>query len=288
MNLNLEFSGNVIRAIGLNESGEIVLKEELSLSFNLNDEQVTRKNKEDLTAEFEESMNRMLEEEEDREVKPAGILIGTGQTFLNVSPVDFNEDAGSITSHILWELSNYYPDNYKDFNIKYYRLNNNYLSDNIDDVLLIAINRKKIEFIKQLCDSGNIKVKNVEIDHFAVEKCLKEHYGNEINNKTILITGCKNGRLDYSLIVNGSMKYYNYDLTERSDYRNLLISQMNILNSSAHIPERYYLYGDGSTADVRDFLETQFHIPVSIISYSGRNEDSAFAPLYGLALKNLT
>jgi len=288
VNLNLEFSGNILRALQLSESKEIILKEEIRLSFNLNDEFHSRKNRENLIEEFEESVRPIFKDEE-QEFRSAGILIGTGQTFLNVMPVDFNEDAGTISSHILWELSNYYPESYKDFTIKYFRLNNNYLSENIDDVLLIAINKHKLEFIKSLCDSCDISIRNVEIDHFAVEKCLREFNPDDIRNKKVLIIGSKSERLDFSLIANSTMKYYDFEVTERSDFRNLLVRQINILNSSLFTIDRFYLYGDDKAAVIKSFLEDQFkNIPVSFISYTGNKEDSGFAPLYGLALKNLS
>lgn len=288
VNINLEFSGNILRALQLNDAKEVILKNEITLSFNLNDEFHSRKNKDSLIEEFEESVSSIFNNE-DQEQRTAGILIGTSQTFLNVMPVDFNEDAGSISSHILWELSNYYPESYKEFTIKYFRLNNNYLSDKIDDVLLIAISNSRLEFIKSLCDSCDVSIKNVEIDHFAVEKCLKEFYPAEIKNKSVLIIGSKSGRLDFSLVSNGLMRYYDYEVTEKSDYRNLLVRQINILNSSLFNIERFFLYGDDKTASIKNFLEEQFqNIPVSYISHSGKNEDSGFAPLYGLALKNLS
>jgi Tfp pilus assembly PilM family ATPase len=288
VNINLEFSGNILRALQLSDSKEVILKNEITLSFNLNDEFHSRKNRDSLIEEFEESVSSIFNNE-DQEQRTAGILIGTSQTFLNVMPVDFNEDAGSISSHILWELSNYYPESYKEFTIKYFRLNNNYLSDKIDDVLLIAISNSRLEFIKSLCDSCDVSIKNVEIDHFAVEKCLKEFYPAEIKNKSVLIIGSKSGRLDFSLVSNGLMRYYDYEVTEKSDYRNLLVRQINILNSSLFNIERFFLYGDDKTASIKNFLEEQFqNIPVSYISYSGKNEDSGFAPLYGLALKNLS
>lgn len=286
-NLNLEFSGNILRALQLNDSKEIVLKKEIPLSFNLNEEVHSRKNRDDLIEEFEESVRGIINGDE-QETVTAGILIGTSQTFLNVMPVDFNEDAGSISSHILWELSNYYPDSYKEFTIKYFRLNNNYISDKIDDVLLIAISNSRLEFIKSLCDACDITIKNVEIDHFAVEKCLKEFFQSEIKNKKALVIGSKSGRLDFSIIADGQMKYYDYEITERSDLRNLLVRQINIMNSNMFNIEKFFLYGDDKTGRVKNFLEEQFHeIPVSIISHSGKKEDSGFAPLYGLALKNL-
>ncbi len=287
VNLNLEFSGNVLRILQLNESKQIISKNEFNLSFNINDDSNLKKNKNDFAEEFEECINKITKDS-GHEFLKAGILIGTEQTFLNVTPIDFTEDAGSITSHILWELSNYFPETYKDFNIQYYRLNNKYHNENTDDILIIAVNKNKLEFIKHLCNAGGLKIGKVEIDHFALEKNLKEIYPDENKNKTILVIGCKDGRFDYSLIVNELLKYYSYETYERSEFKNLLISQINSFNASLFNIEKIFLYGNESTAIIKLFLEQQFlNIPVSVITIPGNSDDTKFAPLYGLALKNL-
>ncbi|MBK8552832.1 MAG: pilus assembly protein PilM [Ignavibacteria bacterium] len=271
----------------LDQSKEIDLKEEIRLSFNRNDDFHLKKNKDAFVEEFEECMSK-ISKAEGEGIQKAGILIGTEQTFLNVTPVDFNEDSSSISSHILWELSNYFPETYKNFNIKYYRLNNNYPGENIDDILLIAVNKNKLEFIKNLCSGSGIKILNVEIDHFAVEKCLKEIYPDENKNHTMLVIGCRDGRFDYSLIENELLKYYSYDIFERADFKNLLISQINTFNSSLFNIEKIFLYGDENTIKTNNFLKEQFQfMPVTIVSPEGNEADSKFAPLYGLALKNL-
>ncbi len=287
VDLNLEFSGNVLRILKLNDSKEPVIKKEFGLGFNINDESRSRKNKDDLIRKLEEILNS-LAAEGNFEFNSAGILINTEQTFLNVTPIDFNEDISSISSHILWELSNYFPETYKNFNIKYYRLNNNYLNENIDDVLLIGINKSILEFINNLCGGCDLKIRNVEIGHFALEKCLKEDYPAESKNNTILVIGCRDYRFDYSMIVNGVLKNYDFDIYEGSDFKNLLINQINTSGSLFYNIDIVYLYGDVSVGKVKLFLEKQFqNIRVCVIKVRGKEEDSRFAPLYGLALKNL-
>jgi hypothetical protein len=102
------------------------------------------------------------------------------------------------------------------------------------------------------------------------------------------VIGCKDGRLDYSLIVNESLRHYSYDVFEASNFKNVLISQINTFNSLLHSVEKIFLYGDDSTAFIKKFLEQQFqNIPVSFINLFGNESDTKFAPLYGLALKNL-
>ena len=290
--LNLGFSENVLRILRLNNSAEIVFKDEIDLGFNMNDEEYLRKNRDELVFSFTEKLSDVLKYET-LEINEASILIDTSQTFLNIFPLDFQEDQGSINSHILWELSNYFPDNYKEFNIKYYRLNNKYLSGGIDEVLLIAVDKNKIEFIKNLCNGSGIKIKSVDIDQFVVERCIKEIYQAELNDKTVLLVGCKNSRLDFSLIKDGKIKYYDYENAGTTNFKTLLAKQMNFFNSMFNEDNAgtIFLYGDRNSEVVKNFFNEEFEkLPVILIDpFDKTNRDenlSKYSPLYGLALKN--
>jgi len=290
--LSLGFSENVLRILRLNDSGKIVFKDEIDLGFNMNDDEYLRKNRDELVLSFTEKLSDLLRDETGS-IDEAGVLIDTSQTFLNVFPIDFQEDQGSINTHILWELSNYFPGSYKEFNIKYYRLHNKYLSDGIDEVLLIAVDKNKIEFIKNLCNGSGIKIKNVDIDQFIVEKCVREFYPAELKERTVLLGGCKNSRLDFSLITNEKIKYYDYENAGTSNINTLLVKQMNFFNSmfNEDPPGIIFLYGDQNAEVVKNFLNEKFEsLPVILIDpflKTGSEENlSKYAPLYGLALKN--
>lgn len=289
--LSLEFSENFLRILRLNDLGEVVFKDEIDLGFNMNDDNL-RKNRDEIVLLFTEKLSFLFKDETGL-INEADVLIDTSQTFLNVFPLDFQEDQRSINSHILWELSNYFPDNYKEFNIKYYRFNNKYLSEGIDEVLLIAVDKNKIEFIKALCNGSGIKIKSVDIDQFVVEKCVKKIYPAEFKNKTFLLVGCKNSRLDFSLIADGKIKYYDYDNIGISNFKILFAKQMNFFKSMFNKDHsgKIFLYGDRNAEVIKDFLNEEFESLTSVLIdpfvKTGSAENlSKYSPLYGLALKN--
>lgn len=292
INLNIEFSDNILRILRLDKLKKISVKHEVNLSFSLSDETILRKDKSDLIHEFEDAISEALKndpESDNSDMKvTAGILIGTEQIFMNVTPVDFDEDNSSVSAHIIWELSNYFPDTYKDFNVRYYRLNNNIVSENIDDTLLIAINKKKLEFIKMLCDSTEITIRNIEIDHIVIEKCLKEKYPEDIIGKTVLIIGIKKGRVDFSLLCDGEIRFYDFANLGGLNLKYPVVSQINLLNSLLFNIEKIFIYGEDCNNELKNFLLEQFeNIGISGIKYEDDTEDTSFAPLYGLALKNV-
>jgi hypothetical protein len=121
-----------------------------------------------------------------------------------------------------------------------------------------------------------------------VEKCLKDSNSEIMKNKNVLIIGCRHSRLDFSLICNELLRYYNYDLTDDSNYRNMLMRHVNNISISFHNTNDIYLYGDESTGTVKKFLEEQFgSAKISYIDFPAKNIEVRFAPLYGLALKNI-
>jgi len=281
--LALEFSRDVLRIIELNDSAEVVLKKEINLGFNINEVNLLKKNRKEIYYLFAEALSNVFPEEDESPLN-AGILINTDQTFLSTLPVDFNEDQSNIDSHILWELSNYYPETYKNFNIKYYRLNNNLTGKNIDDILLIAVDKNRIELLNSLCIEAGIKIRNIEISHFAAEKCLPADYKDEAQN--ILLIGCRNLRMDFSLIRKGKLKNYDYRIIEDKNFQSSVLSHINFLKSSFDSVKKVYLYGDDYTRSISKFLNEDFeYMQTALINIDGTG-DISFCPLYGLALKN--
>ncbi len=290
-NISIGFSENVLRVLKVNDSRQITFKDEVDLGFNINDDSYFRKNKDEAIDLFSEKFNGLSISDESSDCI-AGVLIETSQTFLNVLPVEFSDDKSNINSHILWELSHYFPENYKDFIVKYYRLNNNFFSGNIDEILLIALDKNKIDIIKNLCNGSGIKIRNIEIDQFAVEKCIKKNYPDDIRDLNILLIGCKSSRLDFSLISKSKIKYYDFQNTERTNIRQATARQMNFFEtvfSDINIG-KIFLYGEEKSIFVKNFLREEYkNIPVSLINpvtSDNSGNQSKYAPLFGLALKD--
>lgn len=285
----------MFRVLILDDSKNVIFKNETDLGFSINDDSYFKKNKDEAVNIFSDKLNSLSYPEAANSENSVNVLIDTSLTFLNVLPVDFSEDKKSIYAHILWELSNYFPDTYKDYIINYYRLHNNYLSENIDEILLIAVDKNKIEAIKNLCNGNGIRIRNIDIDQLAAEKCLKENYATEFENRNILLIGCKNNRLDYSFFLNGKLKYYDFQITSKTNISSFLLKQtefFNLMPGNAGI-EKVFLYGGDKSVSVRDFFSKAFSkTPVSFIqadaAANSKETQSIFAPLYGLGLKNFS
>lgn len=183
-------------------------------------------------------------------VNSSKLLIETNFCFANVIPLDINESPDKINSNILWELSNFYPDSYKNYKINYYKLSSYLHSDNVREVLIIAIKNYLIEAIRKLSKQINIKIGAADVEHFASEKYFRYIRKTLLNDEAILIIGCKRGRFDFSIINRKECLGYDYFLSEDSNFQEKLINQY------LKIEEKYralninniYLYGDEVTS----------------------------------------
>jgi hypothetical protein len=228
------------------------------------------------------------------------LLIDTNQCFANVIPVDFSESKEKINSDIIWEISNYYPENYKNFKINYYKLLSGSYSEDIKETLIVALKNNLIEALVKLSKLINIKISSIDVEHFTSEKYFRSIRKNLINDENILVAGCKKNRFDFSIINKSGCFAYDFFIVKESNFRNDLVSTF------LKIKEKYgnlqinniYLYGEepASTAykiindlskNARVILSNPFYelgitdeVSTDIVS-----EGYKFIPLCGLALE---
>lgn len=280
--VTLSISDGLLRILCIDTSGKIFTKE-APFDFDY-ESSASGKMIEDASANLIEIF-KMTEELNHRDTISSGIIIGAEQTFLSTLPVDFDDEKANIDSHILWELSNYFPSTYKNFNIRYFRLNN-FPSGPSDEILLLAIERKKIELLKQLFDASNIRIRNIEVDHFTVEKYLKDVYTVEMSAGRLLIIGCRKGRLDFSLLENGILKMYDYDVLDHMSHERSIINLINTANSMTGNIDSSYVYGDANYDPICKFIRENFH-EITLLNDRENSDNHRFAALLGLALKNI-
>ena len=227
------------------------------------------------------------------------LLIDTNYCFANVIPLDFTESNDKINSNILWELSNYFPDNYKNYKINYHKLLAGSYSEDIKETLIIAIKNNFIDAIKKLSKQINIKISSIDIEHFASEKYFRKISKKMFEGETIIIIGCKKNRFDLSVINETGCIGYDYFLFEDSDFQDKLV-KFYLKNEKKYRElqiNNIYLYGDESTSSVykivndiakktKLILSNPFYeigITENVVSEIV-SEGYKFVPLCGLAL----
>ncbi len=305
--LGIGFSGNTIyftELLGDEKTTRVDHIESVKVDFNFEDELGKYKSSQkDLTNISGEISTYITKRNLD--IKKAGLTISSSQAFLITLPVDYSEGKQSINSKIYWELSNYFPDNYNDFLINTYRLNNVLPCKNSDDFLVIAVQKNTVEFIKRIFKICSLELSVIDIDHFSAENSIRRNYESKIKGKNLLLVGLKKGRVDYGYIQDGKYKFYSHSkYSHETEFNLILTRKLNSIINSEPVCKKLdaiYLYGDDIKEDTLESLEKQGYSGITVINpfenissselllknESLRKITYKFSASCGIALRNL-
>jgi Tfp pilus assembly PilM family ATPase len=306
--LGIGFSSNNIYFTEIiNESGtpKLTHVEAVKIDFDFEDEfQRHKSSQKDLTIISGEIQNYLAKR--NLNIQSVSLSIGTSQAFLITLPIDYSDGKQSINSKIYWELSNFFPENYNEFVVNTYRMNNVLPCKNSDDYLIIAVHKHSLEFIKRIFKICNLNIKVVDIDHFSAEHSIRKNYEQKMEGKKVLLVGLKKGRVDYGYIANKKYKFYAYSKYNTEIEFNLsLTRKLTSLFSKEPVSggvDTIFLYGDDIREDTIDALRKLDKAPVEIINPFEnikatdmflKNEDLRkisykYAPSCGVALRSIS
>jgi Tfp pilus assembly PilM family ATPase len=237
-----------IRFLEISRENKISFAQIKSDNFDLSNLFKQNKLAESEISNIADVINRVLEESRTTS-NTSRLLIDTDRCFANVIPLDFSDTKEKINSNILWELSNYFPENYKDFKISYHKLNSELYSESVKETLIIGIKNSIIDTLKKLSRLINIKITSIDIEHFASEKYFRGIRKNLFKEDNILIIGCKRNRFDFSIINDSGCLAYDYFITKDANFQDKLVKMYIKLEEKYRSLQisNIYLYGDDST-----------------------------------------
>jgi len=238
-----------IKFLEINKENKISFAYNLAGNINLYNLYSQNKFSENYLNEIAESINEVLNKS-NTSSNVSKLLIDTNHCFTNVIPLDFADSKEKINSNILWELSNYFPEDYKNCKISYHKLLSELYSENVKETLIIAIKNNLVEAIKKLSKLIDIKIGSVDVEHFSSERYFRAIRKDLLIDENILIIGCKINRFDFSIINNSGCLAYDYFLPKDSNYQDLLANTFLTLNDKHHNLHinNVYLYGDELTS----------------------------------------
>lgn len=234
------------------------------------------------------------------------ISISSSQAFMLILPVDLTDSKSTLNTKIYWELSNYFPDNYKDFIVNTYRLNSFMPVSSCDEVLIIAVLNNTLEFVKRVSKLCNVQLNLIDIDHFSAEFALRKNYQTRVNKNNILLIGLKNGRFDFGYLVKGKYKHFSYSkYNSEPEYNLTMVKKLKSFMQSSvavHGVDTVFLYGDdikesviNSIKKLELFNKIEIINPFSNISASNeylqddelRKSHYIYTSSCGVALRNI-
>jgi hypothetical protein len=297
--LSIGLSNNSIRFLETDKENKISFASQVTDNFKF--ESLNHQNKltDSAINETSEIINNVL-----KEIKTSPnnskLVIDTNYCFTSVIPLDFSESSDKINSDIIWELSNYFSENYKNYKISYHKLLAESYSENIKETLIIAVRNNLIEAIKKLSKLINVKICSIDVEHFTAEKYFRNIRKNLFNGENFMVIGCRKNRFDFSIINESGCYNYSYFIVKDLNFQdNLIKTFLKIEYYFGYLQiNNVYLYGDESTAvsynilnnsskKARIILSNPFYevgitnnINPEIVS-----EGYKFIPLCGLALE---
>lgn len=301
--LIVSFAGKNITIAEVSGKKEILLLENIIAEDDISESITLDRYNDRMIFSYSDLINSALKGKSFKEHRVA-LLVDSSIAFMNLMPIDYNDPADNIRSQILWDLSNYFPQNYKEFNINYFRLKKNNISLDVKDTLVIALHKVKMEFIKSILEFCNLNVNITDIDHLSAEKCIRSVYGIDFKNKKNLILGIKKDKADLSIIDNTDIYYFDYMIADSYNYQERFIKTLsNIYEMNLDISfEKIFIYGDNNVRNMQNIVFSVFpekdiliSNPLPIFNYSAvketsdniENEGYKYTSLLGLALKSV-
>jgi hypothetical protein len=296
-------SDRTLRFLGMSEQKEISFIESIDTTFSFSECFKTGIYEDTLVTEASYIINNVLRDLHTASTK-IGILLDSSFVFFNTIPIDFSESVSNISSWILWDLSNYFPDNYKNHKVNYYKLNHKKFNSSVRDTLIVSFDKNILQVLVKIFHSGRLKFQIFDIDHFAAEKYMKTFFEGKLDERSFLITGCKKNHIDISVYNRDGLLYYDYLIFRDTGYRNKLRNKIREISKaiSGTPVTGAMIYGEDYSEDVYNFLagefvNTKFFFPDPLTEFRKqdylkssdkfKNEGNKFLPLFGLALKAL-
>lgn len=134
----------------------------------------------------------------------ASLVLDSKLAYLNMIPVDFTDEIENINSSLIWELSNFYPDTYKNFKISYQKIEANkdeyfYLGN----TLIIAYHKNIAEITRRISELSSIRFTGINFDNFTAGRYFIRN-----DESDFILLGLKEGRTEISHYLNGSIRNY--------------------------------------------------------------------------------
>lgn len=219
----------------------------------------------------------------------AGLVLDSRLAYMSMIPVDFTDEAENINSSLIWELSNFYPDTYKNFKISYQRIDSNkdeyaYLGN----TLIIAYHKNIAEITRRLSELTGIKFTGINFDNFAAGK-----YFLGKSEKDFILLGLKQEKTDIMHYLNGEIRNYTglYKNNETKFGSGEIENILKIPGFSGI--NKVFIYGEESAVQYgekinAEYKQTVIENPFSNLSAEGILQDNvsivpySFTPLFGL------
>jgi Tfp pilus assembly PilM family ATPase len=268
INTSINLTQKKVRILCTDAKNEIIFLKEEDSNVDFSEDVSIYGNNFEIINELAEIISNALKSENIPALN-ARLILDVNQFFINSVPVE-TFDAESLKSYIIWDISNFYPDIYKNFVVNYHKIiSSKETQDILGDykILTISIRNNCINFINELFRRGNLTIEKIDIDLFALNNLFKTNPG--VSSK--LIMNCYKNRIDYLIMNGNSLLCYDYIYFKDNNFDIELENNIKRLNSRKEFEMVKNIYISGE-----DYSE---YVLNEIKKFYGNKEISIINPL---------
>lgn len=207
INTSINFTQKKIRLLCTDTKNEIIFLKEEDSNVDFSEDISIYNNNQEIVNELAEIITNTLKSE-NLPALNSRVILDVNQFFINSVPVE-TFDIESLKSYVIWDISNFYPDTYKNFIVNYHKiLSSETGGDLFNDYKILTISAKNncINFINELFLRCSLKIEKIDIDLFALNNIFK----NNAEPGSKLIMNCYKNRIDYLIMQGNSLVCYDY------------------------------------------------------------------------------
>jgi hypothetical protein len=221
-------------------------------------------------------------------------ILDSRLAYISVIPVDFSDEIDNTNSTLIWELSNFFPESYKNYKITYQKLKNSEdKPGTFGNTLLVAYHKQIAEITRRLSELTSIKFSKINFDIFTAGL-----YFQNTGISDFICIGCKNDKTDISFYKGNKINYFSglYMKEKPSGY---YYDEINRILNLAEFSEisNIYVYGEESAVSIYGYLsdnmqKRQVSMPDPFLNVNFDNPydkiknlpSFSFVPLFGIGL----
>jgi len=172
--------------------------------------------------------------------------------YISCIPLDYSDEVENINSSLIWEISNYFPENYKNYKVTYQKINHeNKDLDHLGNTLIIAYHKNIAEITRRISEISSLKISNINFDVFTAGAYLTLQ-----SQKNFAVIGCKKDRLDLSVYLDGKLSFF-LPVYLRDNVKDILQNEIyKILKLSGYEEiSNVFIYGDSVCPNVLNIID---------------------------------
>lgn len=206
--------------------------------------------------EFVEQLSLFLKPHQRAE--QVGVALDTSLLFFNTIPFETTASRQQIKEQLEWELQEYFPGSPHNAFASDIHTLARHQDSQYDNVLAISVRRDLIQKLHSGLRRLKLTLDIVDSDFFSADSSLRVN-SPEMSNRSFVLAGVKEGRIDTSIIRNNEVESYAYyEATTDED----IVQKIKTISQSESGLHSILLFGTGLTREL--ITEIRKHSPTLI------------------------